>query len=98
MNDHMRRLREELIKKMNQKNCSIKDFSIACDVSYHSMRNIVNGISNDMKLSTFLKLCENANISYAEIFNINNSDVLDFALKSAVFSCGKSRYRLRKEC
>lgn len=92
----MGKMREELIMKMNQNNWNIRELAIMCDTSYHTMCNIVNGVSNDMKFSTFLKICKNASISYAKVFEINNDATLEIALRKLVISCGGRQYKLKK--
>ena len=72
MEKYLLNFRNSLIKKMNENNWSITQLAIICDCSYHGMCNIVNGNVNDINFSTFIKICENANISYEDIFEIES--------------------------
>lgn len=94
MNDYLERLRKELLKIMQDKGLNMTDLSIVCDVSYHSMCNIINGLSQDMNMSTFVKICENVGISYADIFNLDGSALLGKSIKKFVFTDGTRKYKL----
>ena len=86
-----------LIKKMNENNWNITQLAIICDCSYHGMCNIVNGNVNDINFSTFIKICENANISYEDIFEIESLDSLEKELQKFYVTNGKTKFRLLKE-
>lgn len=93
----MLNFRNSLIKKMNENNWNITQLAIICDCSYHGMCNIVNGNVNDINFSTFIKICENANISYEDIFEIESLDSLEKELQKFYVTNGKTKFRLLKE-
>lgn len=97
MEKYLLNFRNSLIKKMNENNWSITQLAIICDCSYHGMCNIVNGNVNDINFSTFIKICENANISYEDIFEIESFNSLEREMKKFYISNGKMKFRLLKE-
>ena len=97
MEKYLLNFRNSLIKKMNENNWSITQLAIICDCSYHGMCNIVNGSVNDINFSTFIKICENANISYEDIFEIESFNSLEKEMKKFYISNGKMKFRLLKE-
>lgn len=97
MEKYLLNFRNSLIKKMNENNWSITQLAIICDCSYHGMCNIVNGNVNDINFSTFIKICENANISYEDIFEIESFNSLEKEMKKFYISNGKMKFRLLKE-
>ena len=97
MEKYLLNFRNSLIKKMNENNWTITQLAIICDCSYHGMCNIVNGNVNDINFSTFIKICENANISYEDIFEIESFNSLEKEMKKFYISNGKMKFRLLKE-
>lgn len=97
MEKYLLNFRNSLIKKMNENNWSITQLAIICDCSYHGMCNIVNGNMHDINFSTFIKICENANISYEDIFEIESFNSLEKEMKKFYISNGKMKFRLLKE-
>lgn len=96
MGKYLLRLSNELVKKMNENSWSIAQLSIICNVSYHGMYNIVNQNVSDINLSTFIKICENAHISYADIFDIDDNELLKREMKKFYITNGKMKFRLEK--
>ncbi len=70
--------------------------SAMCHISYHGMCNIVNGNVNDINFSTFIKICENAHISYANIFDVDDSELLEKEMKKFILSNGKLNFSIQK--
>lgn len=97
MERYLSRLSSELIRKMDENRWSIAQLSAMCHISYHGMCNIVNGNVNDINFSTFIKICENANISYEDIFEIESLDSLEKELQKFYVTNGKTKFRLLKE-
>lgn len=97
MEKYLLNFRNSLIKKMNENNWSITQLAIICDCSYHGMCNIVNGNVNDINFSTFIKICENANIPYEDIFEIESSNSLEKELQKFYVTNGKTKFRLHKD-
>lgn len=96
MKRYLSRLSNELIHKMNENHWSIAQLSAMCHVSYHGMCNIVNGNVNDINFSTFIKICENAHISYADIFDINDNELLEREMRRFNLTNGKMKFVLQK--
>lgn len=82
---------------MDENRWSIAQLSAICHISYHGMCNIVNGNVNDINFSTFIKICENAKISYEDIFEIESLDSLEKELQKFYVTNGKTKFRLQKE-
>lgn len=96
MGKYLSRLSNELVKKMNENNWSITQLSIICNISYHGMYNIVNQNVSDINLSTFIKICENAHISYADIFDMDNNELLEREMRKFNLTNGKMKFVLQK--
>lgn len=96
MGKYLSRLRNELLEKMNENNWSIVQLSIICNVSYHGMYNIVNQNVSDINLSTFIKICENTHISYADIFDIDDNEFLKREMKKFYITNGKMKFKIEK--
>lgn len=69
MNDRkcMKNISECLNNVMNEKGWSIMELSIMCDLSYHTMRNIVNGNAENINLSTIEKISSNIGIPFGKL-------------------------------
>ena len=93
---YLSRLSNELVKKMNQNNWSIIQLSMICNISYHGMYNIVNEKVSDINLSTFIKICENTHISYADIFDIDDNELLEREMRKFNLTNGKMKFVLQK--
>lgn len=70
--------------------------SSMCHISYHGMCNIVNRNVNDINFSTFIKICENAHISYADIFDIDDNELLEREMRKFNLANGKMKFVLQK--
>ena len=93
---YLSRLSNELVKKMNQNNWSIIQLSMICNISYHGMYNMVNEKVSDINLSTFIKICENTHISYVDIFDIDDSELLEREMRKFNLTNGKLKFVLQK--
>lgn len=96
MERYLSKFRKNLIKKMNENNWNITQLAIICDCSYHGMCNIVNGNVNDINFSTFIKICENTHISYADIFDIDDTELLEREMRKFNLTNGKMKFVLQK--
>lgn len=96
MERYLSKFRKNLIKKMNENNWNITQLAIICDCSYHGMCNIVNGNVNDINFSTFIKICENTHISYADIFDIDDTELLEREMRKFNITNGKMKFILQK--
>ena len=93
---YLSRLSNELVKKMNQNNWSIIQLSMICNISYHGMYNIVNEKVSDINLSTFIKIFENTHISYVDIFDIDDNELLEREMRKFTLTHGKLKFVLQK--
>lgn len=78
------------------KGWSIAQLSVQCDLSYKAMYNIINEETEDMRLSTFIRICENISISLVKVLEISNSEILADELSKALVTCGGNRYILKR--
>lgn len=60
----------QLLPLMDKKQWSIADLSARCDMSYHAMYNIISHKTEDMLLSTLLRILEGTDISVLLVFGI----------------------------
>ena len=96
MERYLSRLSSELIKKMDENRWSIAQLSAMCHISYHGMCNIVNGNVSDINFSTFVKICENTHISYADIFDIDDTELLEREMRKFNLTNRKMKFVLQK--
>lgn len=96
MGEYLSRLSEELLKKMRENDWSISHLSAVCNVSYHGIYNIINGNVSDINMSTFIKICENTHISYADIFDIDDNELLEREMRKFNLTNGKMKFILQK--
>ena len=89
MGEYLSRLSEELLKKMRENDWSISHLSAVCNVSYHGIYNIINGNVSDINMSTFIKICENAHISY-------DNELLEREMRKFNLTNGKMKFVLQK--
>ena len=50
----------------------------------------------DINFSTFIKICENAHISYADIFDIDDNELLEREMRKFNLTNGKMKFVLQK--
>ena len=96
MGEYLSRLSEELLKKMRENDWSISHLSAVCNDSYHGIYNIINGNVSDINMSTFFKICENTHISYADIFDIDDNELLEREMRKFNLTNGKMKFVLQK--
>lgn len=58
--------------------------------------NIINEETEDMRLSTFVRICDNVGISLVKVLEISNSEIIDDGLSKALITCGGNRYILKR--
>lgn len=69
----MENLRTEILKTLESKNITYHEFSIMCDISYENLCKIIYGKSNDIKLSTLLKICSNSGINLKKVLSLQDN-------------------------
>lgn len=57
-------------EKIKQRNYTISQMSIICDISYENLHKILTGKRKDISVSTLLKICENSGISILDILEV----------------------------
>ena len=92
----MKNLRELILQKMEEKNYTNRDMSIICDVSMRRFVDIKNGKVTNIDLSTLVKICEGAGISYIDVFEFKDMEVFDRAIRGFVLTDGKEKYKLHR--
>lgn len=68
----MKNLRNEMYKVINNNNYTFYQYAIICDIFYKNLYMILSGKAKDIKMSTFLKICNNSGISFKNIFELHN--------------------------
>lgn len=69
MKNYLEKLQTLVNREISDRGCTIKAFSVKCEVSYEEMRKICNGEINDIKASTVEKICDNSKFSINDIFS-----------------------------
>ena len=93
---YLNKLSALIMEEMSKRNCTSKELSIICDISEREMSAIKNRERNDVRLSVIVKICENTSISYNDIFEIEDNEIFEQALKKYFLSNGKDKFYLRK--
>ena len=78
------------------KGWSIAQLSIQCDLSYKAMYNIINEETEDMRLSTFVRICDNVGISLVKVLEISNSEIVSDEISKAIVTCGGNQYLFKQ--
>ena len=78
------------------KGWNVAQLSIQCDLSYKAMYNIINKEPEDMRLSTFVRICDNVGISLVKVLEISNSEIVSDEISKAIVTCGGNRYILKR--
>ena len=61
----IKRLSLLILLKMEEKHLTMEELAIQCDMTYRGLQKIVYLEVNDIKLSTFISICQNADIDYS---------------------------------
>ena len=69
MDEIMERFSNLILMEMERKNQSCLQFSELCGVGRNIVGDIVNRKKLDVKLSTVVKICENTDINFEDIFS-----------------------------
>lgn len=92
----MSNLRKAIRNELNRRNCSLSDFAFSCDISCECLCGIMRKKTLNPKISTIISICENSEIDYSEIFEIQNIELFEEVLKSFYITNGKTKYELAK--
>ena len=90
----MNRIAELLLAEMERKNCSAKCFAELCGVNRDELGRIIKRQKRDVRLSVIWKICENSEIRFSDIFEIECSE--EFYIDNYILTNGKEKYTLKK--
>lgn len=90
----LNRLADLVLAEMRKKKCSIRCFAELCGVRPEEMRLLVNREKKDVRISVICKICENSEIRFSDIFEIECAE--EFSIKNFVLTDGHQRYKLSK--
>lgn len=93
MEKYLNRLADLMLLKLEEKNYSYTRFANKCKISRNEIDAIVSRKKNDIKLSTFVKICENLDISYSDIFDFDERNFPS----SITISIDGQEYTLKKK-
>lgn len=88
-------LQTELFRKMNQCGWSVVELAIQCDLSYKTIYNIVTHAVSDIKLSTFVKICNNLDIPLSSVLMISDAELASQKIRESYLVCGGKKYVLK---
>ena len=87
----------QLLPLMDKKQWSTADLSARCDMSYHAMYNIISHKTEDMLLSTLLRILEGTEISILLVFGIpERSETAEKEMLQLFLLVEKCYYILKK--
>lgn len=98
--DVMEKLSDLILLEIGEKKCTVSSFAINCGISKSEMDKIINKKLNDIKVSTILKIIDNSQICYNDIFEADKTDNIaekDYIESSFVLTDNKTKYHLIKE-
>lgn len=90
----LNRLSDLILEEMKKRKCSIKCFAELCGVRQEEMRLLVNKQKNDVRLSIMWKICENSDIGFSDIFDIECAE--EFNPENYILTNGKEKYAIKK--
>lgn len=94
MNEFMNRLADLILIEIQKRNCSIACFADICGISKNEVGNITTRKKKDIYVSTLLKICENSDIKFSDVFEVNCSEELK--IENFILTDGKEKYMLKK--
>ncbi len=90
----MNRIAELILAEMERKSCSAKCFAELCGINRDELGRIINRQKKDVRLSVVWKICENSEIRFSDIFEIECSE--EFNIENYILTNGKEKYTLKK--
>lgn len=97
MDAYLKRLRELMLKKIEEKNFTIAEFADKCNVSQREISRIKNGEAKNIRFDVFVKICENSGIPYIDIFEYQPQNLTkDNLMSKYILTDGKITYKLKK--
>lgn len=92
----MENLRDEILREVGEKDCSISVFAGLCGVSQECLYGILYKRSKSVDCNTIIKICENSGISYTSLFEIKDVEIFDRLLRNFEFTNGDVSYKICK--
>lgn len=90
----MNRLADLILLEIQKRNCSISYFADICGISKNEVGNITTRKKKDIYVSTLLKICENSDIKFSDVFEIECSK--EFSIENYILTNGKEKYVIKK--
>lgn len=94
MESILNRFAELIISEMDRKGCSAKCFAELCGVNRDELGRIINRQKKDIRFSVMWKICENSEIRFSDIFEIECAE--EFNLENYILTNGKEKYVIKK--
>lgn len=98
-NEFLKNLSQSILYEIGRKNYTTSTFATICGISRSEIDKILNKKNKDIKISTVLKIFENSNIDYPDIFEPekrNRDKEKSNDLSRFVLTDGKEKYHLVK--
>lgn len=90
----LNRFADLILEEMERKGCSAKCFAELCGVNRDELGRIINRQKKDVRLSVVWNICENSEIRFSDIFEIECAE--EFDIENYVLTNGKESYLLKK--
>jgi DNA-binding Xre family transcriptional regulator len=94
MEEILNRLADLILLEMVKKDCSMTCFAELCGIPRNEMGLIVNKKKKDVRLSVIWNICENSDIGFSDIFQIECAE--EFNIENFILTNGKEKYEIKK--
>lgn len=92
----MENLRRKIGEELSKKSYTMSAFSEKCGISEECLHGILYRRTRSADCETIIKICENSEISYADLFDISENEIFKKMLKNFCFTDGENEYSLVK--
>lgn len=90
----MNRLADLILVEMERTRRSATRFAELCGVNRNTLNDVINRKRKDVGLSFIWNICENSDIGFSDIFEIECAE--EFDLENYIITNGKEKYVIRK--
>lgn len=90
----LNRLADLILREIERRGCSATCFAELCGINRNELGQIVNRQKNDIRLSVIWRICENSEIQFSDVFEIECAE--EFDIENYVLTNGRAKYALRK--
>lgn len=90
----MNRLADLILREIERKGCSATCFAELCGINRNELGQIVNRQKNDIRLSVIWRICENSEIQFSDVFEIECTR--EFNIENFILTNGHKKYVLKK--